>query len=348
MKNYGGHFDVENKQKKLEELNLIINSPNFWSDQKKSEEIITESNNLKKVIDKFIYLKENVNSNLELLEMLKYDFDKDTKDLIEETVKIIEKELALLETELLLDGPYDKHGVILEIHSGAGGTEANDWVAMLYRMYLRYFERNNYKVEILNELKGDEAGYKNISIIIKGNNVYGYLKHELGVHRLIRISPFDSNSRRHTSFAFIDIMPLLEGDINVDIKENDLKIDVYRSSGAGGQSVNTTDSAVRITHLPTGIVVTCQNERSQIMNREKALEILKNKLYTLELSKKEETLKEVRGGAIDINFGSQIRSYIMHPYSLVKDHRTNTETSNVNKVMDGYIDDFINDNLKNR
>lgn len=338
---------MEIKKIRIKELEELVSRSDFWNDSKNAEKIINENNNLKRIVEKLENLKETVNGNLELLSILKNENDIETKELIESSIEELEEDLSDLEIELLLNGPYDKYNVILEIHSGAGGTEANDWVAMLYRMYLRFCEKKNYKYEIISEIKGDEAGYKNISIIIKGTNIYGYLKHELGVHRLIRISPFDSNSRRHTSFAYVDIMPMLEGEVNIDINENDLKIDVYRSSGAGGQSVNTTDSAVRITHLPTGVVVTCQNERSQIQNREKALEILKNKLYTMELAKQEEALKELRGGAIDINFGSQIRSYILHPYSLVKDHRTNTETSNTTKVLDGDIDLFINNNLKN-
>lgn len=346
--NYGGPFDLPSKKEKVVELDSLINSSDFWNDPKKAEGIISEKNSLLKIINVLERLQKEIVSNIELLDMIKQEEDTETKQLIEVSVAQIKEELEAVEIELLLDGEFDKNDVILEIHSGAGGTEANDWVLMLYRMYNRFFEKKGYKVGILSEIKGDEAGYKSVSIEVKGENAYGYLKHERGVHRLIRISPFDSNSRRHTSFAFVDIMPLIEGEAELEVLEKDLKIDVYRSSGAGGQSVNTTDSAVRITHLPTGTVVTCQNERSQIRNREKALEILKNRLYALELSKKEESLKEIRGGAIDINFGSQIRSYVMHPYSMVKDHRTNTETSNVSKVMDGDIDKFINDNLKNK
>ena len=217
---------------------------------------------------------------------------------------------------------------------------------MLYRMYMRYFEKKGYKTEVIDEQAGEEAGIKGASIIVKGINVYGYLKSEKGIHRLIRISPFDSNSRRHTSFASVNVSPLFDNkDVDVEINENDLRIDVYRSSGCGGQGVNTTDSAVRITHIPTKTVVTCQNERSQIQNKERAMEVLKNKLYQLELEKREQEIKKIKGNNDDINFGSQIRSYIMHPYSMVKDHRTNTETSNVSKVLDGDIDIFINDYL---
>ena len=234
----------------------------------------------------------------------------------------------------------------MELHSGAGGTESCDWVSMLLRMYERWCERNNYKYEILDELAGEEAGYKRVTMLVKGLNAYGYLKNERGVHRLVRISPFDSNKRRHTSFASVEITPEVDDNVNIDIKEQDLRIDVYRSTGAGGQGVNTTDSAVRITHIPTGIVVTCQNERSQLKNKELAMKVLRAKLFALEEENKRKEKEKLLGNQSDINFGSQIRSYVMHPYSMVKDHRTNYETSDVNKVMDGYIDDFIEECLK--
>lgn len=247
---------------------------------------------------------------------------------------------------LLLNKEYDKFNCIMEIHPGAGGTESCDWANMLYRMYTRYCEKHNYKIELLDYQQGEAAGLKSVSFKVKGNYAYGYLKHEKGVHRLVRLSPFDSSNRRHTSFASIDVTPELTKDINVEINEKDLKIDVYRSTGAGGQGVNTTDSAVRITHLPTKIVVTCQNERSQIQNKETAMQVLKGKLYVLEQQKKEEELAKEKGIQLNIDFGSQIRSYIMHPYSLVKDHRTNYETSNVKDVLDGNIDEFIKSSLK--
>ena len=288
-------------------------------------------------------MKNKIESNLELLS----SNDDEILDLVTSEVEEIKKELDDLEIFVLLNGPYDKYNAVLEIHPGAGGTESCDWANMLYRMYTRWCEKHNYKYEIVDEQKGEEAGIKSVSMIIYGMNVFGYLKNEKGVHRLVRISPFDSNARRHTSFASVDVTPyIVNEDIDVEIKPNDIRIDVYRSSGCGGQGVNTTDSAVRITHLPTKIVVTCQNERSQIQNKEKALEILKNKLYQLEMEKKEKQLKELKGEQADINFGSQIRNYVMHPYSLVKDLRTNKETSNVEKVLDGDIDMFINSCLK--
>ena len=258
----------------------------------------------------------------------------------------IEKKLDDLQLLLFLSGKYDNENCILEIHPGAGGTESCDWASMLYRMYTRWCEKKGYKIEVLDYQEGDEAGIKSVSILVKGVNAYGYLKGEKGIHRLVRLSPFDSNNRRHTSFASVEVTPDIKKDIDIEINEKDLKIDVYRSTGAGGQGVNTTDSAVRITHLPTKIVVTCQNERSQIQNKEQAMRVLKSKLLLLEEAKQENELNDIKGGQQNIDFGSQIRSYVMHPYSMVKDHRTNVETSNVNKVMDGDLDMFIEENLK--
>ena len=320
-----------------------MNEPNFWDNSNKATSIIDEANNLKKIVERISNLKNKIESNLDLLN---YD-DNEMLELVTSEVDDVKNELDDLEIFVLLNGPYDKYNAVLEIHPGAGGTESCDWANMLYRMYSRWCEKHNYKYEIVDEQKGEEAGIKSVSMIIYGTNIYGYLKNEKGVHRLVRISPFDSNARRHTSFASVDVTPyIVNEDIDIEIKPNDIRIDVYRSTGAGGQSVNTTDSAVRITHIPTKIVVTCQNERSQIQNKEKALEILKNKLYQLEIEKKEKELKALKGEQADINFGSQIRNYVMHPYSLVKDLRTNVETSNVEKVLDGDIDLFINSCLK--
>ena len=281
-----------------------------------------------------------------MINLLIDEYDESLDKEIENSIINLEKEIENTKLLLMLNGPYDKNNCILEIHPGAGGTESCDWASMLYRMYTRWCEKKKYKVEILDYQDGDEAGIKSVSLMIKGTNAYGYLKNEKGVHRLIRLSPFDSNNRRHTSFASVEVIPEVEQDNTIEIDEKDLKIDVYRSTGAGGQGVNTTDSAVRITHLPTKIVVTCQNERSQIQNKEQALKVLKNKLLLLKIEEQEKELNEIKGVQKEINFGSQIRSYVMHPYSLVKDHRTNVETSNVNKVMDGDIDLFIESNLK--
>ena len=258
------------------------------------------------------------------------------------------EELENLSLLLLLNGEYDKNNCTLEIHSGAGGTEACDWANMLYRMYTRYLEKKNYKYTVLDYQEGDEVGIKSVTLKVEGLNAYGYLKSEKGVHRLVRLSPFDAANKRHTSFASIDVVPEFDNTINIDINEKDLKIDVYRSSGKGGQGVNTTDSAVRITHLPTKTVVTCQNERSQIQNKETAMNMLKAKLYLIEQEKKEKELNDIKGKYQNIEFGSQIRSYVMHPYSMVKDHRTDYETSDVNRVMDGDIEDFIIEYLKKK
>ena len=278
--------------------------------------------------------------------MLDEESDKDLLETLEADNKNIKEDLKSLSIYLLFNKPYDKNNCIVEIHPGAGGTESCDWANMLYRMYTRYCEKKNFKIELLDYQPGEEAGIKSVSFKVKGEYAYGYLKNEKGVHRLVRLSPFDSSNRRHTSFASIDVTPEISRDIKIDINEKDLKIDVYRSTGAGGQGVNTTDSAVRITHLPTKIVVTCQNERSQIQNKETALQVLKSKLYVLEEQKKEQELAKEKGEQTNIDFGSQIRSYILHPYSLVKDHRTNYESSNVKAVLDGELDKFIEASLK--
>lgn len=319
----------------------------FWNNQKKAENDISEMNYLKNLIKTYSDLKKKIEDNLDILKLNLSNKDDDLLSIIGKDADDINESLSDLEIKLTLNGEYDKNDCIIEIHPGAGGTESQDWAMMLERMYLRWCDKKNYKSEIIDEQVGEEAGIKSVSFIVHGLYSYGYLKSEKGVHRLIRISPFDAGNRRHTSFASVDVTPIFdEKEINIDININDLKIDVYRSSGCGGQGVNTTDSAVRITHLPTKIVVTCQNERSQIQNKERAMEVLKSKLYHLELEKRNNDLKTFKGELSDINFGSQIRSYVMHPYSLVKDNRTGTETTNVQKVLDGDIDMFINDNLK--
>lgn len=324
-----------------------MKDPNFWNDKRESEKIISTANSLKDMIEKVKNLKEKIESNFEMIEELRKSYDEELVEMISSDIEVIGKELDEVEVLMLLSGPYDKDNAIVEIHSGAGGTEACDWANMLYRMYTRWCEKKNYKVEVIDSQPGEEVGIKSLTMFVKGMNAFGYLKNEKGVHRLVRISPFDSNARRHTSFASIDVTPLIENsDIKIEINPSDIRVDVYRSSGCGGQGVNTTDSAVRITHFPTKIVVTCQNERSQIQNKEKAIEVLKSKLYQLEMEKRNNELKELKGNQNDINFGSQIRSYVMCPYSMVKDHRTNVETSNVDKVLDGDIDLFINAGLK--
>lgn len=344
---YGGHFDPDNKKKRIQELENIMNDSSFWLDKDNSSKIVNELNSLKNKIKKLEDLKINIESNLEVINLLKNESDEDMKVLIEKDISRIEENLENIELELLLNGPYDSCDCIIDIHPGAGGTESCDWASMLYRMYTRWCEKNNKTVELLDLQYGDEAGIKSVSFIVHGENSYGYLKNEKGVHRLIRISPFDSNKRRHTSFASIDVTPLYnETDVDIEIKESDIRVDTYCASGHGGQGVNTTPSAVRITHFPSKIVVTCQNERSQIRNKETCMSVLKNKLYQLEVERREKELKSIKGDNSEINFGSQIRTYTMCPYTLVKDHRTNTENANVDKVLDGDLEKFIYDNLK--
>ena len=344
--NYGGHFDIPSKKNEIDELTHITESPDFWNNRETAEETLSKQKELKDLVNSIESLKIEIESTLDVLKLLEVEFDENLYNDIKVSVNEISDKVDKLNLLLLLNGPYDKCNCILDIHPGAGGTESCDWASMLYRMYIRWCEKKNYKVEVLDYQDGDEAGIKSVSIRVIGLNAYGYLKNEKGVHRLVRLSPFDSNNRRHTSFASIEVTPEIEQDNTIEIDEKDLKIDVYRSTGAGGQGVNTTDSAVRITHLPTKIVVTCQNERSQIQNKEQALRVLKNKLLLMKIEAQEEELNRIKGTQSDIAFGQQIRSYVLHPYSMVKDHRTNIETSNVSKVLDGDIDLFIESNLK--
>ena len=345
---YGGHFDIDNKLNEVKSLEVEVNNPNLWDNQDYAKKVIDKYNGLKKLINNVIGVKASINNCIESLLIIENDFDDEIFELIVDELGKIEEDVGRLEIELLLSGEYDSGNCILEVHAGAGGTEACDWAMMLYRMYNRWALEKGYKVEVLDYQDGDEAGLKRASIVISGTNAYGYLKCEKGVHRLVRLSPFDANNKRHTSFASIDVTPEIDDNVDIEIKEEDLKIDVYRSSGAGGQSVNTTDSAVRITYLPLKLVVTCQNERSQIKNKEKAISILKGKLKLLEMENKEKEMANIKGENKNIEFGSQIRSYVMHPYSMVKDHRTNIETSNVSKVLDGDIDNFINGFLRRK
>jgi peptide chain release factor 2 len=343
--NYGGHFDIPSKKEEIDKLQKETESPVFWNDRNKADEVLSKLKELKDLVNSIESLKVEIESTLEVLKLLG-ESDTELYNDIKVSVNEISTKVDKLNILLMLNGPYDKCNCILDIHPGAGGTESCDWASMLYRMYLRYCEKKNFKVEVLDYQDGDEAGIKSVSIRVTGLNAYGYLKNEKGVHRLVRLSPFDSNNRRHTSFASVEVTPEIEQDNTIEIDEKDLKIDVYRSTGAGGQGVNTTDSAVRITHLPTKIVVTCQNERSQIQNKEQALKVLKSKLLLMKIEAQEEELNRIKGNQSEINFGSQIRSYVLHPYSMVKDHRTNVETSNVTKVLDGDIDLFIDSNLK--
>lgn len=321
------------------------NEPNLWNDKDKAQKILTQ----KAEIDGKIKFLRNIDTEFEdLIELHNIaisENDEQSKIEIENSLEAFLKKLSKEKLDLMLNGEADSNSAYLEIHSGAGGTEACDWAEMLLRMYLRWAEKHNFKVSLIEEHSGDEAGIKSATLEIDGRNVYGWLKGESGIHRLVRISPFDSGARRHTSFASVWVYPVVDDKINIEINEKDLKIDTYRASGAGGQHVNKTDSAVRITHLPTGVVVQCQNERSQFKNKEIAMSMLKSRLYNLELQKRQEEADKINSTKSEIGWGSQIRSYVMQPYQMVKDLRTNHETSNVSAVLDGDIDDFLSSTL---
>ena len=336
----GGLFDIPKKKEELSLLNAEMNNPNFWNDQNKANNICQRVSNLKKEISEYEDLEDDINSLIELSDISE-------EDDINKEFQNIQSKYKEFSKKIYLSGEYDSLNCYLDIHPGAGGTESCDWSSMLLEMYEKYCDIKGYKYEIINLQKGEEAGIKSATLFISGLYAYGYLKNEQGVHRLVRISPFDSNKRRHTSFASVSVTPEFDDNINIEIKDEDLKIDVYHSSGAGGQSVNTSNSAVRITHLPSKIVVTCQTERSQLLNKEKAIKLLKNKLYQLEIEKNQAKISEVKDQS-SINFGSQIRSYVLEPYKLVKDHRTNFESTQPEKVFNGEIDGFIESNLLNK
>ena len=329
----------------MQELSAIMSVESFWKDDSQANRVIRELKGLKVITNPWERINKDFQELKELAGVVKED-DLDLCKQMEQGIDQLINELAELEFKTLLSGEFDKNNAILSINAGAGGTESCDWADMLLRMYTRWGQTKNYKIKTIDILPGQEAGIKNVTILIEGDYVYGYLKSERGVHRLVRISPFDANKRRHTSFASVDVIPELQDDIDVKIEEKDLRIDVYRSSGPGGQGVNTTDSAVRITHLPSGIIVQCQNERSQYQNKQTALKILKAKLYERIEEQSQEKLNQHHKEKRKIEWGSQIRSYVMHPYNLVKDHRTDYETGNVNAVMDGQIDGFIQAYLK--
>lgn len=361
MENYEIAKKIEEYRRRLSELEGAIKiasvkasyaeqqqqmaSPDFYKDMNSAQKILKKVKAEKEIIE----THESLVNGLEELELYFEMHKSGEDDLLEEikaVVKKIDDELSEFETAMLLSGEYDDCDAIVELHPGAGGTESQDWASMLFRMYVRFAERNDFDVEIVDYLEGEEAGTKSATFIVSGSKAYGRLKGEQGVHRLVRISPFDANARRHTSFCACTVTPVIDEDVSIEIKPEDIRIDTFRSSGAGGQKVNKTESAVRITHLKTGIVVSCQNERSQIQNKEKALAILKSKLYQLEIEEKEKKIKQITGEASQNTFGSQIRSYVFHPYNLIKDHRTNYEVANVGPVMDGEIEGFINAYLK--
>ncbi len=312
----------------------------------KSQKVLQKIKGLKEKVKRFEDLQQKWEDTTVLVELAIQEEDMSVLDEVEESFGQLKKDLENMRLETLLNGPYDKNNAILSLHAGAGGTEAQDWVEMLLRMFTRWAEKKGYTVKMLDYLPGDDAGVKSATILIQGLNAYGYAKCEKGVHRLVRISPFDASGRRHTSFASVDVMPEIDDDVEIDINPDDLKIDTYRSSGAGGQHVNKTESAIRITHIPTGIVVQCQNERSQHQNRETAMKMLKSKLMELKEKEQKEKIEDLKGEQKEIAWGSQIRSYVFHPYNLVKDHRTGYEVGNINAVMDGELDGFINAYLK--
>ncbi|MBN1037536.1 peptide chain release factor 2 [Clostridium botulinum] len=338
-------LDKEYLEKQLSELEFQMQEDGFWNDTKRAEEITKESKRIKDKIQRV----ESVRSKLDDIEVLKEIMDDDDEESAYEiinNIKEIEEEIDNYNMEILLSGEYDKNNAILTLHVGVGGTDANDWTEMLLRMYTRWCEKKNYKVEMIDLLEGDEAGIKSVTLKVIGEYAYGYLKAEKGIHRLVRISPFNANGKRQTSFASMEVLPELTKEQDIDIRSEDIKIDTYRASGAGGQHINKTDSAVRITHLPTGVVVQCQNERSQFSNKDTAMGMLKAKLIELKERAHKEKVEDLTGELKDMGWGSQIRSYVFHPYNLVKDHRTNVEVSNVTAVMDGDLDLFINSYLK--
>ncbi len=346
LEQIGDSLNIVKLKNELAELESKTMEQNFWLDNKNSSVVLKQINEIKNKIETYNKIETEFNSVLEMSELLNVEPDEEmTKEVLKTTSKL-EKEIEKLEITTLLSGKYDNNNAILTIHPGAGGTEAQDWAEMLYRMYTRWANANGFAVKELDCLEGEEAGLKSVTFLVAGDFAYGYLKGEMGVHRLVRISPFDAGGRRHTSFASIEVLPEITEDIEIDINPDDLRIDTYRSSGAGGQHINKTSSAIRITHIPTNIVVACQSERSQIQNRETAMKMLKSKLLNLKEKEQKETIDELKGVQMDIAWGSQIRSYVFCPYTLVKDHRTNFEVGNVEAVMDGDLNGFIDSYLK--
>ncbi len=325
---------------------MEMQAPDFWNDPEKSNQKMREAKNLKDIVGTMDGLSSQYEDILTLIEMGYEDNDPAIIPDIEQELKEFKETFENIRINTLLSGEYDRNNAILKLNAGAGGTESCDWCSMLYRMYTRWAERKGFALDVIDYLDGDEAGIKSVTFQINGENAYGYLKSEKGVHRLVRISPFNAQGKRQTSFVSLDVMPDIEDDVDVEVRDEDIRIDTYRSSGAGGQHINKTSSAIRITHFPTGIVVTCQNERSQFQNKDKAMQMLKAKLYMLKQEENAEKLSDIRGDVKEIGWGNQIRSYVMQPYTMVKDHRTNEESGNVDAVMDGAIDPFINAYLR--
>ena len=336
----------EEKLERIEKITKLSLEEDFYLDKDKSSKLLQEQKNLERSTQKIKNILVQIDDAKGYLELAEEMNDQESFKEAEKISKILNGKLEKLEIETLLDGEYDSNNAIITIHPGAGGTESQDWAEMLYRMYLKWASRNEYEIEVLDFQSGDEAGIKSVSFLVKGDNAYGYLKSENGVHRLVRISPFDANSRRHTSFAAVEVIPEIDDSIKIDISPEEIEMDVFRASGAGGQHVNKTSSAVRLKHIPTGIVVSCQTERSQFQNRDYAMKMLKSKLYKLEQENNRKKLEGIKGKSSDNAFGSQIRSYVFCPYTLVKDHRTGYEIGNIEGVMDGKIDDFLYEYLK--
>ena len=339
-------FDIPTLENNLQRIEALSQAGDFWKDQKRAKRIIAQINDTRGKIDEFKDISVKVKAINEELDLLRAEYSADLQKLIEADLIKTNSQVEAFEILILLQGEYDHQNAVLEIHPGAGGVESQDWAEMLYRMYVRYGERNNFKIETVEYQTAEEAGIKSATLILKGKNAYGFLKGEKGVHRLVRISPFDSNARRHTSFASVNVMPDFEENNDIVLNDQDLRIDTYRASGAGGQHVNKTESAVRITHEPSGIVVNCQSQRSQVQNKERALAMLKAKLYQVQVFEKQAELNKIRGEQKSIEWGSQIRSYVVTPYVLVKDHRTDFETSDLYGVFDGKIESLIYNHLK--
>jgi peptide chain release factor 2 len=339
--NWGIHFDFPGVKKELEELEQRASEPEFWNDAENSQKVLQRTKNLRAKLEHFNRLLSDCEDTITLAELGLDEKDDSVLEEVKAGFEGISSRYEKMRLETLMRGEYDANNAIITLHAGAGGTEAMDWVQMLFRMYSRWAEKNGYEMRVLDMLDGDEAGIKSVTAAISGDYAYGFLKSEKGVHRLVRISPFDASGRRHTSFASMDVMPELDDSVEIQINPDDLKMDVYRASGAGGQHINKTSSAVRITHIPTGIIVACQNERSQFQNRDMAMKMLKAKLLELKEQEQAEKINQIKGEQMEIAWGSQIRSYVFCPYTLVKDHRTDFEEGNVQKVMDGGIDEFI-------
>lgn len=340
------HFDIQALEQQLSEIEAETLSNTFWDDHQKAQEVLKMKKGIETKIQQYKKLENDTDDLLTLIDLALEESDESLIKEIESSFTALQKEVDEMKIKVLLSGEYDNNNAIISIHAGSGGLDAQDWAEMLVRMYTRWAERKKFKIKTLNFAPDKEGGIKSADFLIQGDNAYGYLRNEKGVHRIVRISPFDSSGRRHTSFASLEVMPEIDDNIKIDIDPSDLRIDTYRASGAGGQHVNKTDSAIRITHLPTNIVVQCQNERSQHQNKDTAMKMLMAKLLDLKIREQKEKIEELKGDYGQISWGNQIRSYVFHPYTMVKDHRTNTEVGNVQAVMDGDIDVFINDKLK--